>query len=78
MHIKWFYKVSDAQVQQKSGCKSIAIIVAQARLRWTGHVARMLENCLPKCVLYGELAEGRQKQEGQLKRYKDVLPFMKR
>ena len=73
MHIKWFHKVSNAQVLQKAGCKSIAIIVAQARLRWAGHVARMSENRLPKCVLYGELAEGRRKQGGQLKRYKDVL-----
>ena len=32
----------------------------------------MSENRLPKCVLYGELAECRRKQ-GQLKRYKDVL-----
>ena len=65
--------MSNAQVLQKTGCKSIATIVAQARLRWEGHVARMSENRLPKCVLYGELAEGRRKQGGQLKRYKDVL-----
>lgn len=73
MHVKWFHKVSNTDIRRRSNCQSIEDLVSQSRLRWAGHISRMPENRLPKCVLYGELAHGQRKQGGQLKRYKDVL-----
>lgn len=70
---KWFHKVSNRAVLERTNCESIDVLVGRAQLRWVGHVQRMPENRLPKCVLYGELAHGPRRQGGQLKRYKDVL-----
>ena len=41
--------------------------------RWTGHVTRMPDECLPKKILYGELQIGKHSHGGQKKRYKDTL-----
>ena len=73
MRIKWFHKVSNKNVLERAKCSGIETLVSQARLKWVGHVYRMEENRLPKCVLYGELVRGQRKQGGQFKRYKDVL-----
>lgn len=73
MRIKWFHRISNETVLERAKCGSIETLASQARLRWAGHVYRMEENRLPKCVLYGELANGQRKHGGQLKRFKDVL-----
>ena len=73
MHVKWYHKVSNTTILERANCKSIETLVTQSQLRWAGHIQRMPENRIPKCVLYGELAQGQRKQGGQLKRYKDVL-----
>ena len=51
MHIKWFQKVSNAQVLQKAGCKSIAIIVAQASLKWAGHIRHIRKPPAKMCPI---------------------------
>ena len=43
-----------------------------AKLRWTGHVKRMLVARLPKKVFERELQEGKRSQGGQKKRYKQL------
>ena len=53
--------------------QSVHTLLKLAQLRWTGHVTRMLDERLPKKVLYGELQEGKRSQGGQKKRYKDTL-----
>ena len=73
MRIRWYHKVSNAEVLRRADCTSIEILISRARLRWCGHVLRMADNRLPKCTLYSELLEGRRNQGGQRKRYKDVL-----
>ena len=53
--------------------QSVHTLLKLAQLRWTGHVTRMLDERLPKKVLYGELQEGKRSQGSQKKRYKDTL-----
>ena len=53
--------------------QSIHTLLNLAQLRWTGHVTRMPEECLPKKILYGELEMGEHSHGGQKKRYRDTL-----
>jgi hypothetical protein len=73
LRIRWFHKISNAEVLRRSNCHSIDTILSRALLRWSGHVVRMNDNRLPKNILYGELTNGKRKQGGQRKRYKDNL-----
>ncbi|XP_044759041.1 uncharacterized protein LOC123316848 [Coccinella septempunctata] len=72
-HIKWFHKISNKAVLERINSQSIDVLVGRAQLRWAGHVQRMPEKRLPKCVLYGELVCGQRSVGGQLKIYKDSL-----
>ena len=47
-------------------------LLRQRRLRWLGHVRRMEDGCIPKDILYGELALGRRTTGRPHLRYKDV------
>ena len=53
--------------------QSVHTLLKLAQLRWTGHVTRMPDECLPKKILYGELQVGKHSHGGQKKRYKDTL-----
>ena len=53
--------------------QSVHTLLKLAQLRWTGHVARMPDERLPKKILYGELQVGKRSDGGQKKRYKDTL-----
>ncbi|KAJ7412849.1 hypothetical protein WISP_94159 [Willisornis vidua] len=48
-------------------------MLMRTQLRWAGHVSRMEDLCLPKIVLYGELATSYRKRGAPKKRYKDFL-----
>ena len=48
-------------------------MLTKAQLCWSGHIVRMLEERLPKRLLYGELQGGKRSVGGQRKRYKDTL-----
>ena len=52
--------------------QSVYTLLKLAQLRWTGHVTRMPDECLPKKILYGELQVGKRSHGGQKKRYKDT------
>ncbi|KAJ7413853.1 hypothetical protein WISP_87948 [Willisornis vidua] len=56
-----------------TGVTSIEAVLMRTQLRWAGHVSRMEDYCLPKTVLYGELAAGCHKRGTLKKRYKDSL-----
>ena len=71
--IRWFHKVSNAEVLRRANCCSVAVSLARSVMRWSGHVSRMHDNRLPKNILFGELVHGKRKHGGQRKRYKDVL-----
>ena len=45
----------------------------QSELRWSGHLVRMPDAQLRKQMFYGQLKDGKRRQGGQMKRYKDLL-----
>ena len=51
----------------------VLIMMAQLRVRWTGHMMRMEDSRLPKQIFCSELARSTRRQGGQTKRYKDSL-----
>ena len=53
--------------------QNVHTLLKSAKLRWTGHVTRMPDECLPKKILYGELQVGKRSHGGQKKRNKDIL-----
>ena len=73
LKIRWKDKISDTEVLKKAKMQSVHTLLKLAQLRWTGHVARMPDERLPKKVLYAELQEGKRSQGGHKKRYKDIL-----
>ena len=73
LKIKWQDRIPDTEVLKRAGMQSIHTLLKLAQLRWTGHVTRMPDECLPKKILYGELQIGKHSHGGQKKRYKDIL-----
>ena len=73
LKIKWQGRIPNTEVLKRAGMQSVHTLLKLAQLRWTGHVTRMPEECLPKKILYGELEMGKPSHGGQKKRYKDTL-----
>ena len=57
--VSWQDKVTNADVLYRAGLPTMYTLLRQRRLRWLGHVRRMEDGRIPKCILYGELALGR-------------------
>ena len=53
--ITWQDKVTNTAVLEFAGSQSIHLLLCK---RWLGHVHHMGDGCIPKDVLYGELATG--------------------
>ena len=70
--ISWQDKVTNADVLSRAGLPTMYTLLRQGRLRWLGHVRRMEDGCIPKDILYGELALGRRTTGRPHLRYKDV------
>ena len=51
--------------------QSVHTLLKLAQLKWTGHVTRMHDECLPKKILHGELQVGKCSHGGQKKQYED-------
>ena len=71
--IKWHDKITNLEVLEDAGTTSIEAMILKAQLRWTGHVIRMEDSRIPKQLLYGELCQGKRKQGGPVKRFKDCV-----
>ena len=73
LKIKWQDRIPDKEVLKRVGMQSVHTLLKLAQLRWTGHITRMSDECLPKKILDGELQVGKHCHGGQKKRYKDTL-----
>ena len=70
--ITWQDKVTNTAVLGRAGTHSIHLLLCQRRLHWLGHVHCMGDGCIPKDVLYGELATGHHPAGRPALRFKDV------
>ena len=70
--ICWHDKVTNADVLSRAGLPTMYTLLRQRRLRSLGHVRRMEDGCIPKDILYGELALERRTTGRPHQRYKDV------
>ena len=71
--VRWKDKITNNEILTRASLRSIEATILQHRLRWVGHIARMLPTRLPKIILYGELAEGKWTRGGPKRRFKDQL-----
>ena len=67
LKIKWQDRIPDTEVLKRAGMQSVHMLLKLAQLRWTGHVTRMPDECLPKKIFYGELQVGKRSHGGQKK-----------
>ena len=49
------------------------MVIMRRRLRWLGHIERMDDSRLPKCLLVCRPVNGRMSAGGQKRRWSDVL-----
>ena len=56
-----------------AGLDRVEVMLMRRRLRWLGHVARMKETRIPKCMLVSKLARVKYSVGGQKRRWNDVL-----
>ena len=56
--ITWQDKVQNNDVLLRAGVPSMFTLLCQHHLHWLGYVHRMEDGCIPKDLLYGELATG--------------------
>ena len=59
-------------VLEKAGIPSLYTLLKQRRMHCQGHVTRMEDGCIPKDLLYGELATGERLIGQPQLRFKDV------
>ena len=71
--LKIRHRSPDTEVLKRAGMQSVHTLLKLALLRWTGHVTRISDECLPKKILYGELQVGKHSHGGQKKWYKDTF-----
>ena len=72
LNITWQDKTSNKAILHKANIPSMFTLLKQRRLRWLGHVIRMVDGRIPKDLLYGELAEGTRPSGRPHLRYKDI------
>jgi hypothetical protein len=73
MGIKWYDKITNAEILRRANLPSMADILITKNLRWLGHVQRMDEDRLPRRLLYSQLCSGKRNQGRPRLRYKDVV-----
>ncbi|BHF68246.1 hypothetical protein SprV_0301127900 [Sparganum proliferum] len=73
LRLNWQHRISDTDVLERTGILSISTMLRQMQLRWSGHLARMDDERLPKRLFDGDVATGSRRQGGQIRRYKDTL-----
>ena len=70
--ITWKDSLRNEDVLERAGTRSMHCILIQKRLRWLGHLCRIKDGCIPKDLLFGELATGTRSQGRPSLRFKDI------
>ena len=72
LHIHWQDRITNSEVLERAGIPSIFAILSKRRLTWLGQFQRTNPGCIPKDLLYGELAEGSRPVARPRLPYKDI------
>ena len=67
---QWQEHISNNTLLERAKVQPIEEALKTRRLRWLGHVARMDDSRMPKCILFGEL-DKTQPRHGPRKRWRD-------
>ena len=73
MGTKWQDRITNIEVLERANISGIEALLIKSRLRWTGHVMRMTDDCIPKQLFLSELSTGTRAQGAPLKHYKDAV-----
>ena len=71
--VTWKDKIPNTEILPHCNITSVESIIMASQLRWSGHLARIRDDCVPKALMFELLEEDRRSRGGQRKRYKDVL-----
>ena len=69
---RWDQK-RDTELRLKAGIERVEVTVMRRRLRWLGHLERMDDTRLPKCLLVCRPQAGKCSAGGQKRRWNDVV-----
>ena len=73
MRITWMDKVTNKDILERTGMLFTEDLLIRKNLQWTEHLMRMLQDRLPKQVLYSELSSGYRKRRRPRIRFKDTI-----
>ena len=73
LNINWESLTPDTSVLERADISSIENIIIRNQLRWVGHLVRMKDERLPKCLFYGEFSIGKRPRNRPKKRFKDCI-----
>lgn len=71
--ISWQERIPTMEVLQMAELPYISTMVANARIKWLGHLRRMPDHRYPKMLLMAELMSGKRKQSKPKQRWKDKV-----
>jgi len=71
--VSWRDHVPNSTILHLIGSYDLTTIIRQRRLRWLGHVQRMVDGRLPKDILYSEFYNAPRRTGRPKVRYKDVI-----
>lgn len=73
MNVKWYQRISNAEILKRAHLPSMEEMLIQRNLRWAGHIARQNNKQIPRQILFSELSEGKRNIGRPKLRFKDVM-----
>ena len=73
MGVSHWDKLRNTQLRSMGGLERVEVMIMRRRLRWLGHVQRMKDCRLPKCLVVCKPVIGKSSAGGQKRRWNDVL-----
>ena len=71
--IKWFHKISNKIILQRTKMQTISYYLERNQVRWADHVSRMPDHRAPKQLLYGEVSKRKRPAHKPRLRFEDIF-----
>ncbi|VDL91635.1 unnamed protein product [Schistocephalus solidus] len=72
LKLGWQYRISDTEILELTAILSFHAMLRQMQLRWSGHLVRMDDECVPKLLFYGDVATSAHRYEGQKRHFEKI------